>query len=121
MGFNSKHHSELSKSSNQPISLTNCEIKKFLFSENYEVVVNQQTSVCMSPRKLDLSTLSQVSATCSDSQALVTTLDCIPSLDDYQLVDLSAKVLKVSHAIEVKAGLKKQDLIISDNSATSIH
>ena len=36
MGFNSKHHSELSKSSNQPISLTNCEIKKS------EAVVDQR-------------------------------------------------------------------------------
>lgn len=110
IGFESWQWEQLSKHNNKPhpVQFDNCTIQKSRYSEAMEVVVNNKTKMSLSPRKI---------------QRLQASIETIPlnklnDVPDYDFVTVSAKVGKASEKIEVKSGLFKQDLGISDETAT---
>ena len=110
IGFESSQWEELSKHNNKdPILLDDCAIRKSRYSESMEVVVNQNTKVTLSPRKIQpLKVLNQT-----------ITLKQLNDMEDFDLVTVAAKIMKASNKFEVKPGLFKQDISISDSTGTA--
>ena len=91
------------------VMLEDCEVKKACFGDGLEVVITQSTSVIPSPRKLE----KVVSWNSSIN------LDEMESLEDYKCVNVSIKVLQVMPRTEVKPGLEKQEVVLSDATGTA--
>ena len=109
VGFDALQQQKLAQhqEEEQAIMLENCEVKKARYGDSMEVLIKQLTTVVESPRKLENVVTSEI-----------TTLDQLNNLEDYKSVTISIKVLQVTPKIEVKPGLEKQDLIISDATET---
>ena len=95
---------------NQPVILENCAIQKSCFSKSMEVVLSSSTKVAMSPQSV-------VSSHGTDDEIAIS-LDQLQVLNDFQKVTVTVKVLQADNKVEVKPNLFKQDLCISDATAT---
>ena len=109
IGFESWQRQELSKHKSYPVQLDNCTIQKSRYSETMEVVINSKMKVSLSPRKIQP----------VQTRIETITLKKLNNVPDFDLVTVSAKIGKASEKIEVKPGLFKQDLGISDTTATA--
>ncbi len=97
---------------NQAVCLENCNIQKSKYSDEMEVVVTKSTLVGDSPRKYP----KVVTPTATSSSI---TLDQLQGLKNYQRVTVVIKVLRADAKVEVKPGLFKQDLCVSDATGTA--
>ena len=100
------HHRE-----KNPIVLDNCQIQKSKFGESMEVFVDVTTNITESPKQF---TSVDISA-----DTTIITLNQLPVLTKFQTVTVSVKVLKAKERTEVKCGLWKQDVTVSDPSGTA--
>ena len=110
IGFESWQWEALSKHNNKPdaIQLDNCAIQKSRFSETMEVV-NNKTKLSLSPRKIIP----------VQTPIKTITLKKLSDIPDFNIVTVSAKIAKAGEKVEVKPGLFKQDLSISDETGTA--
>ena len=115
VGFDAKKREQLAhhRDNGDAVSIEHCEIKKAKYSDDMEVIINNSTKFSMSPKKFNVSH-SEVST--SDTSV---PLGSIPQLHNFQTIIVIAKILSIGDPVEVKTGLTKQDLIISDSSGTA--
>ncbi len=114
VGFDTVQQRELAAQhdQNQPVALHNCIIQKFRYSDNMEVLITKSTTVATSPRKFKNTVASKTAANSI-------TLDQLQTLQNYKHVTVLIKVLRADAKIEVKPGLCKQELCISDATGTA--
>lgn len=76
-----------------------------------EVLLNQSTTILSSPRQIQ-------NPVSTSTTADGTTLAQVQGIQIYQQVSVSIKVLEVLEKSEIKSGLVKQDVTISDATGT---
>ena len=112
VGFYKDQRDQLAKHNDTPVSLDHCSITKSKFSDFLEVVVNQSMVISASPKKI--TTVAQQLPVCEH-----VSLDALHCIDDYKRIKAQAKVIRVDPSIVIKHNLNKQDVYISDATATA--
>ncbi len=113
VGFNAMQQRELAAQHDQkkPVVLVDCTIQESKFSDSMEILVTRSIKVALSPRKF-------TNVVTSVYNAKDITLNQLKTLQEFQTVTTTAKILNADTKLEVKPGLFKQDLCISDSTAT---
>lgn len=113
VGFRKEHRKRLAEFEQQAVSLTNCQIKKSRTSEDLEIVLQHNSRVEKSPRKI-----------VADIEKLNTNptirLSELKLRKPYDRVSVMAKVVKVKQPVHVSGGLTKQDITIADETGRAI-
>ena len=117
VGFAATQQKELATQydKKQPVVLENCAIHKSRFSDSMEVVLSSSTKVATSPRKFS----EPVASSHGTDDEIAISLDQLQALSNFQKVRVTVKVLRADNKVEVKPGLFKQDLCISDATAAA--
>lgn len=114
VGFDTKQQQKLAlfHDKKEAVTLLNCEVKTSKRGPHLEVVVGRNTEMQKSPTKFNVSAM-----VCTQSNEI--TLDQLQELQVYQRVTVKVKVVSEKDAVEVKKGLKKQDVVIGDGSGSA--
>jgi len=102
------------------VALQNCFIKRVRDNDNFEVHVNNKTSIIPSPKKFKVD--DELIATQAKQSAALATVEEIKDVAEHQSVSLSGKVQSISpiEQVLVKATgkqLNKQEIILADGTA----
>ena len=100
--------------SRQPAHLTNCEIKRSRQGDKLEILLKKFTEISKSPKKIDIPE-QQVAP---DSPSIIT-LGQLHDIQDFQRVSVDIKVVDIHEPIQVTGGKCKQDMTVSDSTATA--
>ena len=98
---------------NVPVQIDNCEIKTARQGEGYEVMLKSSSIIKESPKKLVVSTLRQTTT----EEVMTISLEEISTLDDYQKVNVSIKVISVN-APDTISDLSHQDVFVADQTGS---
>ena len=114
-GFDSKKQEQLSLllKEKEPVTINNCQLKQFKFSDEIEIIITSTTKFAKSQEKFNI-TVEEASS----SSASPITLDSVSKLQDFQNIIVRAKVLTLKESLEVEPSLLKQDIIIADATGT---
>ena len=103
------HHFE----NKTPIVLDNCQIEKPKYTEEMQVLIKQSTKIATSPKKVETPVFQLLQAI-SDI-----TLNQLQHQDNNQQISVSVKVVQIMDEVEVKPGLIKQDITVSDETSSA--
>ena len=101
------------------VSLEGCEVKKALYTSDMEILVTKETEVLKSPRKIKNPVVVTSDKSLASEIPKKITLDQLTTIDKFTRVCMTAKVMKIYDEVEVKAGLVKQDVTLSDKTDTA--
>lgn len=112
VGFNQDHQEKMALHcrKKEPIVLDNCQVKKSKFGEKYEVIVNESTEISPSTKEISYNHVEDTANNLVD----------LPTISCSTNITVRIKVLEVRDTEEVKQGLKKQDVLISDKTGNAI-
>lgn len=96
--------------SSDAVFLENCQVKKARLSEELEVLLKSNTSVCKSPRKF------QLPASATSPDPFISVKDAVSKPVFYK-VSFKAKVVTVDEPVKLAGGLTKQELTLADATA----
>ena len=114
VGFDQQQQQEFAayREKNEPVAVDNCQIQKSRYSDDMELMINRWTKVTSSPCKFDEVAKSKI-------EMKQITLQQLQTLQDFQHVIITVKVLKVDMKMEVKPDLFKQDTTVADSMGTA--
>ena len=113
VGFDTSHQQRLAEfyEKHEPVALVNCKVKSSKWGSELEIMMGKHTQMLKSPSKFDVSTMHQ--------PITEVTLDQLERLQVYQRISVRIKVDSERDVLELKNGLKKQDLIMGDATGTA--
>ena len=98
---------------NVPVKIENCEIKSAKHGDGYEVILKSNSQIKQSPRKLDACALRQSSV----EEVKTVCIEEMPTVDNFEKVNLSIKVIDVSTPDTV-GDLSHQDVFVADHTGS---
>ena len=100
----------------EPVSLSNCELKRSSHSGDIQIMVKKYTSIDKSAAKFCKSDVDEIKSKLSCKEI---TLGQLNQLDEFEKVTVNVKAIHVGSKVQVAGNKMKQDVSIGDSTATS--
>ena len=113
VGFDTSHQQRLAgfHEKNEPVALVNCKVKSSKWGSELEIIMGKHTQMQKSSSKFYVPMVHE--------PITEVTLDQLERLQIYQRISVKVKVISEKEVLELKDGLKKQDLIKGDSTGTA--